>query len=154
MSSLERYLGRCLSAREVSEYLRCDIPCPRPVAIGPSSCLPGAEPFDFYSAGLDKLMVSLWLDGKGLSDFRRSLQEFKDEFHDESLCGPEVSERAFDFGWEGVSFNMQRTGAGKYPYKLISGDITLLFSNHKATAPFPNCRIEIGSMSLYSLSHL
>ena len=25
MNNLERYLGRCLSAREVSEYLRCDI---------------------------------------------------------------------------------------------------------------------------------
>lgn len=125
------------------------IPCPRIVAIGPSSRILGAEPFVPYMAGLDKLMVSLWLDGDGFSDFRRRLQEFKDEFNDRQLCRPDCSERSFDFGWEGVSFNMQRTGAGKYPYKLQSGDITLLFSNHKANAPFPNCRIEIGSMSCW-----
>lgn len=128
------------------------IPCPRQVVIGPSSPLPGALPHVPYIAGLDKLMVSFWLEGEGFDEFRRHLQEFKEEFHDEKLCGPEVSERAFDFGWEGVSFNMSRTGAATYPYKLESGDIILLFSNHRATASHPNCRIEIHSMSCWNPS--
>lgn len=102
-----------------------------------------------YVAGLDKLKVSLWLDWD-TPDFLQMLRDFKEEFNDEKLCGPEVSERALDLGWEGVSFNMQRAGAGKYPYKLQSGDIVLLFSNHKSTAPFPCCRIEIGSMSCWN----
>ncbi len=126
------------------------IPCPRPVAIGPSSPLLGALPYIPYIAGLDKLIVSFWLQGDGFDEFRRHLQEFKEEFYDEHLCGPEVSERAFDLGWEGVSFNMSRTGAGKYPYKLQSGDLVLKFSNHKPTASFPNCCIEIHSMSCWN----
>jgi hypothetical protein len=128
------------------------IPCPRPVAIGPSSLLPGAVGQDFvpYVAGLDKLLVSFWLEGEGFDEFRHLLQEFKEEFNDEKLCGPEVSERAFNLGWEGVSFNMFRTGAGKYPYKLQSGDLVLKFSNHKPTASFPNCCLEIHSMSCWN----
>jgi hypothetical protein len=125
------------------------IPCPPPVAIGPSSLLPGAA-FVPYIAGLDKLLVSFWLEGEGFDEFRRSLQQFKEEFHDEHLCGPEVSERAFDLGWEGVSFNMSRSGSSTYPYKLKSGDLVLLFSNHQATASHPNCRIEIHSVSCWN----
>jgi hypothetical protein len=45
---------------------------------------------------------------------------------------------------------MSRTGAGKYPYKLQSGDIVLKFSNHKPTASFPNCCLEIHSMSCWN----
>lgn len=126
------------------------IPCPPPVAIGSSSLLPGALPHVPYIAGLDKLIVSFWLEGAGFDKFRRELQAFKEEFHDEQLCGPDVSERAFDLGWEGVSFNMSRAGASTYPYKLQSGDIVLLFSNHRSTASQPNCRIEIHSMSCWN----
>jgi hypothetical protein len=126
------------------------IPCPPPVAIGPSNLIPGAAAFVPYVAGLDKLLVSFWLDGDGFDEFRLMLQEFKDEFHDEKLCGLEVFERSLDIGWEGGSFNMSRTGAGKYPYKLQSGDIVLKFSNHKPTASFPNCCIEIHSMSCWN----
>ena len=95
-------------------------------------------------------VVSFYLKGEGFDEFRRRLQEFKDEFNDEHLCGPEVSERAFDLGWQGMSFNLFRTGAKKSPYKLSSGDITLLFSNHKHTASYPNCRLEIHSMSCWN----
>lgn len=126
------------------------IPCPPPVAIGPSSLLPGAAGFVPYVAGLDKLLVSYWLDGEGFDEFRQTLREFKEEFNDEKLCGPDVTERAFDLGWEGVSFNMSRFGAKSYPYKLQSGDIVLLFSNHRSTASQPNCRIEIHSMSCWN----
>ncbi len=126
------------------------IPCPPPVAIGPCSPLPGAVPFIPFVTGLDKLFVSFWLKGEGFDEFRRRLQEFKDEFNDEHLCGPEVSERSFDLGWQGMSFNMSRTGAKKSPYKLTSGDIVLLFSNHQHTASYPNCRIEIHSMSCWN----
>jgi len=126
------------------------IPCPRPVAIGPSSLLPGATGFVPYVAGLDKLLVSFWLEGEGFDEFRQTLREFKEEFNDEKLCGPDVTERAFDLGWEGVSFNVSRFGAKSYPYKLQSGDIVLLFSNHRSTASQPNCRIEIHSMSCWN----
>lgn len=126
------------------------IPCPPPVAIGPSSPLPGTLPACSYAAGLDKLFVSFWLKGEGFDEFRRRLQEFKEEFNDDRLCGPDVSERAFDLGFEGISFNMTRTGARKYSYKLKSGDIVLLFSNHKFTAPHPNCQLEIHSMSCWN----
>jgi hypothetical protein len=126
------------------------IPCPRPVAIGPSSLLPGAAGFVPYVAGLDKCFVSYWLEGEGFDAFRQTLREFKEEFNDEKLCDPDVTERAFDFGWEGVSFNMSRFGAKSYPYKLQSGDIALLFSNHRSTASQPNCRIEIHSMSCWN----
>lgn len=46
------------------------VPCPPPVAIGPSSLLPGAAGFVPYVAGLDKLLVSYWLDGEGFDEFR------------------------------------------------------------------------------------
>lgn len=59
-------------------------------------------------AGLDKLLVSYWLDGEGFDEFRQTLREFKEEFNDGKLCGPDVSERAFDLGWEGVSFIFRR----------------------------------------------
>jgi hypothetical protein len=145
-------LSRPATAREdgVKRRGAGRIPCPPPVAIGPSSLLPGAAGFVPYVAGLDKLLVSYWLDGEGFDEFRQTLREFKEEFNDEKLCGPDVTERAFDLGWEGVSFNMSRFGAKSYPYKLQSGDIVLLFSNHRSTASQPNCRIEIHSMSCWN----
>lgn len=118
--------------------------------MGPSCLLPGTAEFVPYVAGLDKLLVSFWLEGEGFDEFRQTLQDFKDEFQDEKLCGPEVSQRSLDIGWEGGAFNMFRTGAKKYPYMLQSGDIILIFSNHRSTAPQPNCRIEIHSMSCWN----
>lgn len=124
------------------------ITCP-PCYVGPSNILANAIPDFQYSAGLDTLCVSFWLSDKGRRDFLRMLQDFKDEFNLEKFGGPEVSERALDIGWKGLSFNMQRVGAREYPYKLQTGDITLLFSNHNENAPFPNCRLEIGSKSCW-----
>ncbi|MCI5133635.1 MAG: hypothetical protein D3920_00900 [Candidatus Electrothrix sp. AW2] len=48
-----------------------------------------------------------------------------------------------------LDFNLLRRGAGSYPYVLRSGDVVLMFSNHKPDAQFPNCRIEIGSISCW-----
>ncbi|MCI5159891.1 MAG: hypothetical protein D3906_15990, partial [Candidatus Electrothrix sp. AUS1_2] len=111
-------------------------------AFGPAS--PPSSPIQ-YLAGLDKLKVSLHLDWKGsaflpmLSDFREQLRmSEKDHIPCDSI----------EF-IDGMRFNMRPYGASKYPYVLDSGDITLLFSNHKPGAQFPNCRIEIGSMSCW-----
>jgi hypothetical protein len=101
-----------------------------------------------YMAGLDFLKVSLHLDWKN-PEFMTMLQDFKEEFNEEELNkNPDAKERSLEF-CGGMSFNMQRTGAGNYSYVLKCGDITFLFSNHKANAQFPNCRIEIGSMSCW-----
>lgn len=120
------------------------IPCPSPVVV-PS---PGEAGQVSSVSGLDKLMVSCWVEGH--DELLQLLRDFKEEFQDEKLCGSEVMERSIDLGWEEAACNMSRTGAGKYPYKLQTGDVILLFSNHKPTASFPNCRIEIGSMSCWS----
>ncbi|WPD21597.1 MAG: hypothetical protein SD837_15475 [Candidatus Electrothrix scaldis] len=101
-----------------------------------------------YLSGLDFLKVSLHLDWKK-PEFKALLKEMKEQFNDDHINqNPEAPCRPLDFV-DGMSFNMQPFGAGKYPYVLKSGDITLLFSNHKADAQFPNCRIEIGSMSCW-----
>ncbi len=101
-----------------------------------------------YLSGLDFLKVSLWLDWKD-PEFKTLLKEFKEEFNDEHLNkNPDAKERSLELA-NGMSFNVMPHGAGPYSYVLRSGDITLLFSNHKPDAQFPNCRIEIGSMSCW-----
>ena len=108
------------------------IPCPPQVAFSSSTC----------STGLDFLKVSLWLDWSS-SSFLTSLNDRK-----HAIQETDDSEGPFrEIG--GLQFNLCRSGAGKYSYVLKSGDITLLFSNHKSDAPFPNCRIEIGSVSCW-----
>lgn len=101
-----------------------------------------------YLAGLDFLKVSLWLDWKS-PEFITMLKDFKEEFNDDHLNkNPEARERSLELG-DGLSFNVLPFGAGKYVYVIKSADITILFSNHKSDAQFPNCRIEIGSMSCW-----
>ncbi|MCI5159184.1 MAG: hypothetical protein D3906_12290 [Candidatus Electrothrix sp. AUS1_2] len=96
-------------------------------------------------AGLDKFKVSLHLRWKN-AEFLPMLSGFRDQLR--------LSEKenipcdSIEF-LDGMRFNMRPYGASKYPYVLDSGDITLLFSNHKPGAQFPNCRIEIGSMSCW-----
>ncbi len=145
VNRLVRNYGR--SVRNTGKLARgaSRIPCPSPVVTNKKNTV--EQPFSFM-AGLDFLKVSLWLDWE-TPDFLRTLHDFKEEFQDEQLSTPYAAERSLDLG-AGMKFNMQRTGAGKYTYVLKSGDVTLMFSNHKSTAPFPNCRIEIGSMSCWS----
>lgn len=108
------------------------IPCPPQVVFSTASC----------TTGLDFLKVSLWLDW--------SSRDFLSDLHSRKRSVQETDDIESPFRVPGgLSFNLQRTGAGKYNYVLKSGDITLMFSNHKADAPFPNCRIEIGSVSCW-----
>jgi len=102
-----------------------------------------------YTAGLDFLKLSLHMDWRS-GWFLRQLQDFKDEFQEEALCSnPEAKERSLRLDG-GIKFNMLRSGAGKYPYVLKCGDITVMSSNHKSEAQVPNCRVEIGSMSCWN----
>jgi hypothetical protein len=102
-----------------------------------------------YLCGLDFMKTGLYLDWPD-SYFLKHLQEFKEEFLDESLCPDRNVE------WRplrldgGLELNMHRNGAGKYPYFLKTGDIHIMFSNHKSDAQCPNCRIEIGSLSCWN----
>lgn len=45
------------------------------------------------------------------------------------------------------NWNLSRTGTKQYGFVLKSGDITLQLSNRDHESAFPNCRIEIGSVS-------
>jgi hypothetical protein len=97
-----------------------------------------------YTAGLDFLKLSLHLDWID-SQFMKDLHDKKASFGEED---DSVSELPF-YLEGGLNLNIQRKGADKYPFVLKSGDVTLMFSNHKSDAQFPNCRIEIGSMSCW-----
>ena len=101
-----------------------------------------------YISGLDFLKLSFHLNWKD-PEFMTLLKDSKEEFNDDHVNkNPDAKFRSLDF-LDGMSFNVQPFGAGKYPYVLKCGDITLLFSNHKSDAQCPNCRIEIGSMSCW-----
>lgn len=95
-----------------------------------------------YNAGLDFLKMSFhihWTDPR----FMQDLNDIKGNWDD-----PDVTERPF-YLEGGLELNIQRTGTKKYPFVLSMGDIKLMFSNHKADAQQPNCRIEIGSVSCW-----
>ncbi|MCI5159762.1 MAG: hypothetical protein D3906_15305, partial [Candidatus Electrothrix sp. AUS1_2] len=100
-----------------------------------------------YVAGLDFLKVSLWLDWGNLL-LLESIRKIKESFSSDDLTDGQGMYRSIDFG-HGYTFNVQRRGAGNYPYVLKCGDITLMFSNHKVDSQYPNCRIEIGSVSCW-----
>ena len=121
------------------------IPCDTSVVFPPHSL-----PVSFLS-GLDKLEVSCWVHWEvfGLGDtFLDSLGEARDQIRSNEF-GRDVMEVPFDIG-NGMSFNLSRLGAGKYPFVLKSADITILFSHHPADGRFPNCRLEVGSMSCWN----
>jgi len=102
-----------------------------------------------YLSGLDSLKVGVHLDWND-SRFMAELQEFKEEFQDETLCpNRSIEWRPFLLDG-GLKLNMHRSGTKKYPYLLKTGDIEIMFSNHKSDAQTPNCRVEIGSMSCWN----
>ncbi|MCI5143939.1 MAG: hypothetical protein D3923_00085 [Candidatus Electrothrix sp. AR3] len=102
-----------------------------------------------YLAGLDFLKVSLHMDWDA-EWFMKTLHDFKEEFQEEELNpNAEAKERSLILDG-GIKFNMSAKGTSNYPYLLSCGDIRLLFSNHQADSQFPNCRIEIGSMSCWN----
>ena len=109
--------------------------------------LSSRKPFAPYLSGLDFLKVSLHANIP--NDFKELLRVAKEELNDlDDTKNPDAKEASLDFVGD-MSLNIQSYGAGKYPYVLKTGDITLLFSNHKSDAQCPNCRIEIGSMSCW-----
>lgn len=120
------------------------IPCDKLVVVPPSA-LPVS-----HLAGLDKLEVSCWVSWDVSSSFTTILEdlaEARDELRNDDTKR-DVMEVPYDFG-NGISFNLGRLGAGKYPFVLKSADITILLSHHSPDGRFPNCRLEVGSMSCW-----
>jgi hypothetical protein len=109
----------------------------------PSSSHSLGVPTYQYNTGLDFLKMSFNIEWT-THYFMEELREAKEEWDD-----PDISEKPFHMG-DGLEFNLQRAGAKKYPFKLVMGDVTLLFSKHKWDAQQPNCRVEIGSVSCWA----
>jgi len=94
------------------------------------------------STGLDKLEVSLWLSSEDRELFSR-LSRMKKDCQELDLPLMPI-----DFGDKKIfNWNLNRTGTKQYGYVLRSGDITLQLSSRDHESNFPNCRIEIGSIS-------
>lgn len=98
------------------------------------------------SRGLDFLKVSLWLEHdltkNQLLDILESMKKIVQSTENQAVI-PVFKE--FGFDW-----NLHRSGTSKYPYRLTSGDVTLLLNRRKSTDNIPNCRLEIGSLSCWS----
>ncbi|ADW17500.1 hypothetical protein Despr_1336 [Desulfobulbus propionicus DSM 2032] len=95
--------------------------------------------------GLDFLKVSFWIEWNPLiNNFLGILESMKKQVQDtEKDSIPVIKENGFDW-------NLYRTGAKMYTFRLRSGDITLMFNRRKANGEIPNCRLEIGSLSCWS----
>lgn len=95
--------------------------------------------------GLDFLKVSFWIEWNPLiNNFLGILDSMKKQVQDtEKDSIPVFKENGFDW-------NLYRTGAKMYTFRLRSGDITLMFNRRKANGEIPNCRLEIGSLSCWS----
>lgn len=95
--------------------------------------------------GLDTLKVSFWLKWNHTdNDFFGILDFMKKKVQDtENDCIPVFKENCFDW-------NLYRSGARMYTFRLRSGDITLMFNRRKSGDKIPNCRLEIGSLSCWS----
>jgi hypothetical protein len=94
------------------------------------------------STGLDKLEVSLWLSSESREIFSKLSQKKKD-------CQDlDLSMLPVNFGDKNLfNWNLSRTGTKQYSFVLKTGDITLQLSTREHDSNFPNCRIEIGSVS-------
>lgn len=90
----------------------------------------------------DTLKLSLWVDWSN-SSFLDRLEAFKTQVQD-----GEADSLPVDLG--GLDWNCMRTGTSRYNYRLLRGDIRLLFNRRKADGNIPNVRIEIGSVSCWS----
>lgn len=94
------------------------------------------------STGLDKLEVSLWLSCEDRELFSRLSKMKKD------CQALDLPLMPIDFGDKKIfHWNLSRTGTKQYSFVLRSGDITLQLSTRDHESNFPNCRIEIGSIS-------
>ncbi|MCP4351155.1 MAG: hypothetical protein GY795_37295, partial [Desulfobacterales bacterium] len=108
---------------------------------------PGSIPIETLS-GVDFYKHSLYLDWKDPT-LLNTLYDFKDEMNsDDSSNSPLLKPDVLQLN-DGTEFIVSPTSLGKYTLGLQSADIRVLFSKHKSDAQFPNCRIEIGSMSCW-----
>jgi len=89
-------------------------------------------------ANLDTLKISLWIDF-GDSNLLEKLEEAKQKAQID-----EVDSEPIDIGK--ITWNCQRVGAKQYTFRLIRGDVRLLFNRRKHDGLIPNARLEIGSI--------
>lgn len=91
---------------------------------------------------LDTLKVSFWvdwLDSPLLDELEAAKQAAQaTEFDSQPIT------------LSGYTFNCSRAGTKLFKYRLVRGDVKLLFSPRKPDASAPNTRLEIGSMSCWS----
>ena len=92
--------------------------------------------------GLDTLKLSLWVDWSN-SSFLDRLEAVKAKVQD-----GEAESLPVDLA--GHQWNCMRTGTSRYNYRLIRGDVRVLFNRRNAGGAVPNVRLEIGSISCWS----
>lgn len=99
---------------------------------------------DFYH-GVDTLYLSLHLDWFSM-DFFDQLSDLKEKAISENLESLPFS-RPSSWIYDNEEFNVHSSAPGLFSLRISSGDIVILLSRHSVDSRFPNCRIEIGSIS-------
>lgn len=94
------------------------------------------------STGLDTLKMTFWFDFSN-SNLFDALISAKNKAQEEDKDSEPVN-------LGGHEFNVMRTGVQMFQFRLIRGDIRILFSPRKHTSNIPNCRLEIGSLSSWT----
>ena len=101
-----------------------------------------------YTAGLDKLKLSLHLEGH--LELLEMVKDRKEEVHEEEMNkNPYAKELSLEF-IDGMEFNVRASGIPLYPYVFETADFMIGLSRHEADAQQPNCRVEIGSHSCWN----
>lgn len=90
--------------------------------------------------GIDFLKVSFWLDWQSTA-FLDLLKVKK-----EALQATETEE-CVSVHYAGRDWNLFRTGARMFAYRLKCGDVSLLLSSRGAKSNIPSARLEIGSLT-------
>lgn len=109
------------------------------------SCAPPLAESDQLPAyrvhrGIDFLKVSFWLDWQS-TVFLDLLKQKK-----EALQATEAEE-CVSVTYAGRDWNLFRTGARMFAYRLKCGDVSLLLSSRGAKSNIPSARLEIGSLT-------
>jgi hypothetical protein len=95
-----------------------------------------------FVTGIDKLEVTLWLSCQSPEIFERfAFLKNQAQVHDQSAVPITFS------GKKHFKWNLQRVGTKQFGFVLSSGDITMQLSSRSPESSFPNCRIEIGSVT-------
>ncbi|MDH4319522.1 MAG: hypothetical protein OEV64_14125 [Desulfobulbaceae bacterium] len=95
-------------------------------------------------SNIDTLKLSLYIDW--------SSEIFLDQVQSAKQTAQDKDQECVPVNFGGFDWNVMRSGAHSYNFRLISGDIRLLLSRRQVTADsnFPNAILEIGSMSCWS----